>query len=298
MRHRRARTCHVSRPGSPRSPERVLAPPGVADRLPVPDRPDASMLRSCASSPPSPRISWIPSEAVERHAEAAVRRSGRSTTTIRRRTTRRCSGNRTRRAARRRPVPLREPPRRLDRRDDDGEITGAGYDGGGLIGATTVRLGGGSVTVAAVSLPDAGREPEFGDGWVRFTQTAAGGPVCPRHAPCSAQPFVQYRAPIAWSTLSLTLHADGRVEQRLIGASPFPRHWIYDAAAHSPRRPASSTSRTGRSTRSASTRRGATSIPRRSSPTSRPRSSASCRWRSCEAARSPRSASSVKALSS
>ncbi|HZX54651.1 MAG TPA: hypothetical protein VFE86_08210, partial [Ilumatobacteraceae bacterium] len=35
--------------------------------------------------------------------------------------------------------------------DDDGRVTDAGYDGGGLIGATTLTLGK-SVTVAAVSL--------------------------------------------------------------------------------------------------------------------------------------------------
>ena len=43
-------------------------------------------------------------------------------------------------------------------------------------------------------------------------------------------PFVQFRSPVAWTTLELTLHADGRVEGRLTGASPFPRHWVYDAA--------------------------------------------------------------------
>ena len=39
---------------------------------------------------------------------------------------------------------------------------------------------------------------------------------------------MQYFSPIAWSTLELTLHADGRSERRLVGASPFPRHWVYD----------------------------------------------------------------------
>ena len=34
-----------------------------------------------------------------------------------------------------------------------------------------------------------------------------------------------------WTTLSLTLHADGRAETRVTGASRFPRHWIYDTAA-------------------------------------------------------------------
>ena len=30
-----------------------------------------------------------------------------------------------------------------------------------------------------------------------------------------------------WTTLSLTLHADGRTEHALVGASRFPRHWVY-----------------------------------------------------------------------
>ena len=34
---------------------------------------------------------------------------------------------------------------------------------------------------------------------------------------------------MAWPTLEVTLHADGRAESRLAGASPFPRHWLYDA---------------------------------------------------------------------
>jgi hypothetical protein len=33
---------------------------------------------------------------------------------------------------------------------------------------------------------------------------------------------------VAWSTLTLTLHADGRSEGQLAAASPFPRHWVYD----------------------------------------------------------------------
>jgi hypothetical protein len=46
------------------------------------------------------------------------------------------------------------------------------------------------------------------------------------------RPFVQYHAPIAWSTLALTIRTDGRVHGELIGASPFPRHWVYDHTGH------------------------------------------------------------------
>lgn len=110
---------------------------------------------------------------------------------------------------------------------EDGRITDAGYTGGGLIGSTTVGFGGASVTVAAVALPDVCSEPETGDGWVRFTQTGGGRTGVPAPRTVKRKPFIQYHAPIAWSTLQLTIHLDGRVEGELAGASPFPRHWVY-----------------------------------------------------------------------
>jgi hypothetical protein len=33
---------------------------------------------------------------------------------------------------------------------------------------------------------------------------------------------------VTWTTLALTIHADGRDAPRLVGASSFPRHWVYD----------------------------------------------------------------------
>ncbi|MEO7398519.1 MAG: cyclic nucleotide-binding domain-containing protein [Ilumatobacteraceae bacterium] len=112
--------------------------------------------------------------------------------------------------------------------DDDGTIAGAGYAGGGLIGSTTLTLGKG-ISVAAVALPDKQAEPEVGDGWVRFLQTAGGRTGVPAPRPVRRPPFVQYHAPIAWSTLALTIHVDGRVDGRMVGASSFPRHWLYDS---------------------------------------------------------------------
>lgn len=112
----------------------------------------------------------------------------------------------------------------------DGEIVDAGYRGGGRIGSTTLALGVGDVTVAAVALPDLQTEVERGDGWVRFRQTTGGrtGVPIPRAIPRA--PFVRYHAPIVWTTLELTIHADGSHEGLLAGASPFPRHWVYDDA--------------------------------------------------------------------
>jgi hypothetical protein len=111
--------------------------------------------------------------------------------------------------------------------DDGGAIVGHGYAGGGVIGSTTMSLGSASATFQAVSYPDIQGEPEIGEGWVRFTQTAGGRTGVPAPRAVSRPPFVQYHAPTAWSTLELTIRADGSAEGKLVGASPFPRHWVY-----------------------------------------------------------------------
>jgi hypothetical protein len=113
--------------------------------------------------------------------------------------------------------------------DGSGTITGCGYGGGGTMGSTTVRLGVLSYRFQAVQLPDIQREPERGDGWVRFVQTVGGRTGLPAPRRVRRKPFVQWQAPLVWTTLSVTLHADGTAESEVLGASPFPRHWIYDA---------------------------------------------------------------------
>jgi Cyclic nucleotide-binding domain len=115
--------------------------------------------------------------------------------------------------------------------DSSGRITRCGYaDGGGVIGSTTLQLGSLHYCFQAVALPDLRKEPEHGDGWVRFTQTAGGRTGVPMPRRVRRRPYVQWNAPLAWTTLSLTLHADGRAEPALAGASRFPRHWVYDAS--------------------------------------------------------------------
>jgi Cyclic nucleotide-binding domain len=64
---------------------------------------------------------------------------------------------------------------------------------------------------------------------MRFAQTTGGRTGLPAPRRVRHRPFVQWRAPLVWTTLSLTLHADGRAEYTVAGASRFPRHWIYDA---------------------------------------------------------------------
>src|SRR5918992_579986 len=110
---------------------------------------------------------------------------------------------------------------------EDGKIVDQGHLGGGHIGVTRVKLGPKEIAVPAVAMPTLQPAPEVGDGWVRFTQTAGGrtGMPAPRHV--RGKPFFQISSALAWTTLSLMLHADGAAEHELAGASTFPRHWIY-----------------------------------------------------------------------
>lgn len=110
-----------------------------------------------------------------------------------------------------------------------GRISGWGQEGHGMIGSTSIRLGSRGVTIPAVALPDIAPEPDVRDTSVRFLQTAGGRTGVPAPRRVRRKPFVQISAPLAWTTLSLTLHVDGRAEPALAGASPFPRHWVYDA---------------------------------------------------------------------
>jgi hypothetical protein len=113
--------------------------------------------------------------------------------------------------------------------DASGAITDCGYTAGGVMGSTTVKVAGLRHVFQAVQLPDIQHEPEHGQGWVRFVQTVGGRTGMPAPRRVRRRPYVQWQAPLVWTTLSLTLHADGRSEHALVGASRFPRHWVYDA---------------------------------------------------------------------
>ncbi len=113
---------------------------------------------------------------------------------------------------------------------EDGTITSWGQHGGGRIGVTRLKLGPTSVTVKAKAMPDIRSEPVVTETYVRFTQTCGGRTGVPAPRPVSRKPLFQIDSAVAWTTLALTLHADGRVESELVGASCFPRHWIYDHA--------------------------------------------------------------------
>lgn len=111
---------------------------------------------------------------------------------------------------------------------EDGRIVDQGYLAGGYIGSTTVRIGPAAIRFRAVHLPDIQQPPEVGPASVRFVQTVGGRMGIPTPRPVKRKPFVQFWPSIAWSTLELTINADGTSSRGLAGASPFPRHCVYD----------------------------------------------------------------------
>jgi hypothetical protein len=112
--------------------------------------------------------------------------------------------------------------------DDNGEVRRYGEQGSGRLGHRTVREGV-DLAVATIPMPELRGEPVVGPGWVRFDQTWGGRTASNIAKVTLRPPFVRFHAPVAWTTVELTLHADGQVDGRLAGASPFPRHWVYDA---------------------------------------------------------------------
>lgn len=116
---------------------------------------------------------------------------------------------------------------------DDGRVVRAGYDDSSdvLMGSTTVRIGRLGTTFTAVAFPVLRQAPEYrDDGSVRLVQTCGGRTGLPAPRPVPHRPFVKLQAPWVWTTLALTLRPDGGSEVELIGASTFPRHWVYDDA--------------------------------------------------------------------
>jgi hypothetical protein len=111
---------------------------------------------------------------------------------------------------------------------EDDKVVDHGYSGKGRIGITRIKLGPREVAFAAVQYPLLQAEPEVGDGWVKFVQSAGGHMGLPAPRRVSGKPFFRVKSASAWTTLQLIVYADGSSNHSLLGASPFPRHWIYD----------------------------------------------------------------------
>jgi Cyclic nucleotide-binding domain len=110
-----------------------------------------------------------------------------------------------------------------------GQVVDAGYAGRGYISFTRLAWGPHrEVRFQPVEFPEIRATPEITATGARFSQTTGGRTGSPLPRPVTGKPFVQWVAPTVWTTLALTIGTDGTARGELTGASPFPRHWIYD----------------------------------------------------------------------
>src|SRR4029434_9189227 len=88
----------------------------------------------------------------------------------------------------------------------DGVIVASGQSGQGHVGAARQAADAAQVGFAAVALPDLRPDPEVGDSWVRFSQTAGGlmSVGVPYRGSQDGSPPLS--APAAWTTTALARH--------------------------------------------------------------------------------------------
>jgi hypothetical protein len=110
----------------------------------------------------------------------------------------------------------------------DDTIVDHGYEGAGLVGATTFNLGIRDITIPGVAFEVLRQDPAIEGVTARFVQTVGGRAGFPAPRRVTGRPFVRIQSATAWTTLALTIRADGSSEHELVGASTFPRHWVYD----------------------------------------------------------------------
>ena len=111
---------------------------------------------------------------------------------------------------------------------EDGKIVDRGFAGGGHMVHTRLKLGKKQLLFQPTGFPDLRPEPVVHGDRVRFVQTAGGRTGLPAPRRVRRAPFIQFSAPTCWTTLALEINADGSSSHEVLGASEFPRHWIYD----------------------------------------------------------------------
>ena len=110
----------------------------------------------------------------------------------------------------------------------DGVIVDHGQVGRSFLSRTLMGIGRSHIAFQPVAFPDLMSEPEVADGVARFMRTSGGRPGVPAPRHVHGRPFLQWRGPTVWTTLALTIDVDGTSQGELVGASTFPRHWVYD----------------------------------------------------------------------
>jgi hypothetical protein len=111
---------------------------------------------------------------------------------------------------------------------EDGRIADYGQSGEAFVGSTTFRFGPKDVVFAGIPFETLQPEPEASADAVRFVQTVGGRAGFPAPRRVRGKPFFRISGASAWTTLGLTIRADGSSTHELVGASAFPRHWVYD----------------------------------------------------------------------
>jgi hypothetical protein len=112
---------------------------------------------------------------------------------------------------------------------EDGEIRDCGYNGSGLMmGLTPISAGPFRVLLPTKANPVIRHTPQVVGQEATFVQTTGGRPIFSVVRPSLRWPFLRTKPFNIWTTIELTVRSDGGSRQRLVGASPFPRHWLYD----------------------------------------------------------------------
>jgi len=110
-----------------------------------------------------------------------------------------------------------------------GRVVDAGYSGRGYISSTRMAWSTRrEVTFQPAEFPEIRATPRITATGARFSQITGGRTGAPLPRPVTGRPFFQWVAPTVWTTLALTIGTDGTARGELTGASPFPRHWVYD----------------------------------------------------------------------
>ena len=113
-------------------------------------------------------------------------------------------------------------------RVENGRIIDFGQSGGTILNSTHMKIGPKEIVFQATAFPEIRPKAKITKTSATFVQTCGGRPGMPAPRRVRRKPYIQLRPPTVWTTLKLTLHADGRIEQEMTGATPFPRHWVYD----------------------------------------------------------------------
>src|SRR5262249_56985641 len=90
---------------------------------------------------------------------------------------------------------------------EDGKPSGYSYSGGGHIGVTRIKLLRREFAFPGAQYPLIQADPEVGDGWVKFTQSAGGHLGLPAPRRVRRKPLFRIKSASPWTTLSLTLNA-------------------------------------------------------------------------------------------